>query len=163
MAKRSSGKKSPSTARKIIEGLFSQLGIADKIEQHRVWLIWKECVGPQIAAQASPLRIRDNILEVRVSHPVWMQQLQLLKPRLLERLNAELGDTPLKDMFFRRGKPAQQEIKTTEKIILPELDASELQEIDQLVAAINDDETRQAMRDFFTRQRQLDNARDKLS
>jgi len=163
MAKRSSGKKAPSAARNIIEGLFAQLGIADKIDQHRVWLIWKECVGPQIAAQASPLRIRDDILEVRVSHPVWMQQLQLLKPRLLERLNTELGDKPIKDMFFRRGKPAQQESKATERVPLPELDASERQEIAQLVAAIDDDETRQAMVDFFTHQRQLDKARRKSS
>ncbi len=159
MAKRPRGKKSPSTARNIIEGLFCHLGIADKIDQHRVWLIWKDCVGPQIAAQASPLRIRDDILEVRVSHPVWMQQLQLLKPRLLERLNAELGDTPLKDMFFRRGQPAQQVDKTPQRIILPELEPSEQHDIEQMVAAIEDDETRQAMVDFFTRQRQLDKAR----
>jgi len=159
MAKRPAGKRDPITARTVIEGLFSHLGIADKIDQHRVWLIWKDCVGPQIAAQASPLRIRDDILEVRVSHPVWMQQLQLLKPRLIERLNAELGDTPIRDMFFRRGHPTVQETGTVEKINLPELSPSEKDAIAQAVSTIPDDETRKALQHLLTRQQQLDKAR----
>ncbi|PLX90978.1 MAG: hypothetical protein C0620_12815 [Desulfuromonas sp.] len=159
MAKRSKKSASLSSARAVVESLFSHLGIADKIEQHRVWLIWEECVGPQIAAQASPLRIRDNILEVRVSHPVWMQQLQLLKPRLLERLNAQLGETPLSDMFFRRGHRVQPEQAAPPKIVLPELSDREQEEIEQLVATISDPETRKAMQQLLTKQRQLDNYR----
>nr|WP_320048524.1 DciA family protein [uncultured Desulfuromonas sp.] len=161
MTKRPSGKNATSTARTIIEGLFAHLGIADKIEQHRIWLIWKDCVGPQIAAQASPLRIRDNILEVRVSHPVWMQQLQLLKPRLIERINTELGETPIKDMFFRRGQPKREDAPAVEKIILPELNETEQREISEMVSTLDDAETRRALRELLSRQRQLDKARKK--
>lgn len=155
MARRSRSKDSLKTTRSLIEGLFTHLGIADKIEQHRVWLIWEECVGAQIAANATPVRIRDNILEVRVVHPVWMQQLQLLKPRLLEKINAELGDTPLSDLFFRRGRmptaaPAPKPVK------LPELDEVESREIQQLTAAIADEATREALEHLLKKQRQLD-------
>lgn len=155
MARRSRSKDSLKTTRSLIEGLFTHMGIADKIEQHRVWLIWEDCVGAQIAANATPIRIRDNILEVRVAHPVWMQQLQLLKPRLLEKINAELGDSPLSDLFFRRGRMASVE-PPPRPIELPELDQAECDQIQQLTATIGDDATREALQHLLKKQRQLD-------
>lgn len=155
-SRRSRSKDSLKTTRNLVEGLFSHLGIADKIEQHRAWLIWEDCVGSQIASHATPIRIRDDILEVRVDHPVWMQQLQLLKPRLLEKLNAQLGDAPLADLFFRRGRMAEVKPTPPPRPKLPELDPKECAEIQQLTATIQDTETRNALEHLLKKQRQLD-------
>ncbi|MCD6527419.1 MAG: DUF721 domain-containing protein [Desulfuromonas sp.] len=161
MAKRSRSKDSIKTTRSLIEGLFTHLGIADKIGQHRAWLVWKECVGSQIAAHATPIRIRDNILEVRVDHPVWMQQLQLLKPQLLKKLNAELADAPLNDLFFRRGRMAEATPAPAPRPKLPDLDKDERTEIHQLTAEIEDPETRDALEHLLKKQRQLDKLHSK--
>ena len=86
----------------LLDSLLQGWGLNERLQQYRAVLIWDEVVGAQIAARTRPERIRDGVLEVCVDQPVWMQQLQLLKPQLLAKLNAQLGDAPLRDIFLKR-------------------------------------------------------------
>ncbi len=70
---------------RLINDLLEKRGLEDKVREYRTWQIWDETVGPQIAARARPVRIRDGVLEIRVDQPIWMQQLQLMS-RLMEPL-----------------------------------------------------------------------------
>lgn len=156
MKHRSRSSDSLKTTRSLIDGLFSSLGIKDKIEQHRVWSIWEQAVGPQVALHTTPIRIRNNILEIKVDHPVWMQQLQLLKPRLLVQINAHLGQAPISDLFLRRGELAVRQVPApAPPLDLPELSAAEQQSIHQLTAAIQDPEVRLALEELLQKQRRL--------
>ena len=67
--------------------LLASLGLEERLQQYRALLLWDEVVGPQIAARTRPEKIRDGVLEVCVDQPTWMQQLQLLKPQILAKLN----------------------------------------------------------------------------
>ena len=82
----------------LIEQILASKGLDKKLQQYRAWTVWDEVVGPQIAQHAQPLRIRESVLEVRVENPTWMQQLQLLKPKILKELNQRLGESTLNDM-----------------------------------------------------------------
>jgi predicted nucleic acid-binding Zn ribbon protein len=51
---------------------------------------WPEAVGPLIAAQAEPTAERRGVLTVSCSASVWAQELDLMAPDILERLNGRL-------------------------------------------------------------------------
>ena len=53
--------------------------------------VWPAAVGEVIAAQAAPTGERDGVLTVTCSSSVWAQELDLMGPELVARLNAALG------------------------------------------------------------------------
>jgi predicted nucleic acid-binding Zn ribbon protein len=58
---------------------------------------WPEAVGEAIAAEAQPSAERGGALTISCSASVWAQELDLMAPAILERLNASL----------RRGRVAR--------------------------------------------------------
>ena len=52
---------------------------------------WGQAVGEQIAAQASPTTERGGVITVACAASVWAQELDLMAPQILARLNATLG------------------------------------------------------------------------
>lgn len=95
----------PAATGEILDALTRRMGVRERLDQYRAWALWSEVVGPQTAAHARPFRVRDGVLEVRVDHPVWMQQLQLLKPRILSRLNEILAPAAIRDIHWKHGRP----------------------------------------------------------
>jgi predicted nucleic acid-binding Zn ribbon protein len=51
---------------------------------------WADAVGPAVAAEATPVAERDGIVTVSCRSGVWAQELDLLAPDVVERLNAAL-------------------------------------------------------------------------
>jgi predicted nucleic acid-binding Zn ribbon protein len=51
---------------------------------------WSGAVGPGIAAQAQPTAERGGVLTVSCAASVWAQELDLMAPAILERLNPAL-------------------------------------------------------------------------
>jgi predicted nucleic acid-binding Zn ribbon protein len=49
---------------------------------------WPDAVGATIATQATPTAERGGVLTVSCSASVWAQELDLMAPMLLERLNS---------------------------------------------------------------------------
>jgi predicted nucleic acid-binding Zn ribbon protein len=54
--------------------------------------VWLQTVGPGIAGEAQPSAERGGVLTVSCSASVWAQELDLMGPVILERLNARLRD-----------------------------------------------------------------------
>jgi hypothetical protein len=147
----------------LVTELLGRQGLAGKCREYLAWQVWEEVVGPQIASRAQPVRMRDGVLEVRVEQPVWMQQLQLLKPGILLRLNARLGNAAIKDIFWRRGKIENQNQPSAEDAGLPwrivpftEADQSV---IEAAMAPVTDPELKASIRRFLTHQAKLEKAR----
>lgn len=57
--------------------------------------VWPQAVGPTVAAEATPTAERGGVVTVSCSASVWAQELDLMAPVLLERLNQLLGDQPV--------------------------------------------------------------------
>lgn len=51
---------------------------------------WRAAVGPAIAAEAQPTRERAGVVTVSCAASVWAQELDLMAPAILERLNQRL-------------------------------------------------------------------------
>jgi predicted nucleic acid-binding Zn ribbon protein len=52
---------------------------------------WTEVAGPGLARFAEPVSERDGVLTVTCESATWAQELELLGPDLLTRLNEALG------------------------------------------------------------------------
>jgi predicted nucleic acid-binding Zn ribbon protein len=74
------------------------------LDAYRLWQQWDEVVGAAIAQNTRPEAIKGKLLLVKVSSAPWMQQLQFLKPELIEKLNQTLGKELVEDIRFQIGQ-----------------------------------------------------------
>jgi hypothetical protein len=133
------------------------------LKSYSIWEAWKEIVGESIALQTQPRSIRNRILFIDVSHPTWMQQLQFLKPTLLEKINTFLGEALIHDIRFKLGKISQP-LKTQSRTDTwrdENLDKKTLKRIDDLLKRIDDEEVRGRVRDVLIQSAKLDQYRGK--
>jgi predicted nucleic acid-binding Zn ribbon protein len=54
--------------------------------------VWSATVGPSIAAQAQPTADRGGVVTISCAASVWAQELDLMAPQIIQRLNAALGE-----------------------------------------------------------------------
>ena len=63
--------------------------------------VWRELVGPQLAANTRPGQIDNKILLVYVSHPAWIMELRgAAAAEILARLQARFGKTLVQNLRF---------------------------------------------------------------
>jgi predicted nucleic acid-binding Zn ribbon protein len=67
--------------------------------------VWSRAVGEVIAAQADPTGERDGVLVVTCSSAVWAQELDLMGPELVAKLNALLGGDGVRALRCRAVAP----------------------------------------------------------
>lgn len=53
---------------------------------------WPEVVGGVVAAEAEPVSERGGVVTVRCRSAVWAQELTLMAPDLVARMNAAVGE-----------------------------------------------------------------------
>lgn len=88
----------------VLEQSLKRLDLVARLDEYAVWPIWNEVVGAVIARNAQPERIRNGTLFVKVSSPVWMQQLQFMKDMIAGKLNHRLKGEVVKNIFFMVGR-----------------------------------------------------------
>jgi predicted nucleic acid-binding Zn ribbon protein len=64
---------------------------------------WADVVGPAIAAEATPQHERAGVLTVACSASVWAQELDLMGPTILARLNGQLHRGQITRLRCRSG------------------------------------------------------------
>jgi hypothetical protein len=75
-------------------------GVAPDTLLARVQAAWPSVAGTAIAAESGPASEREGTVTVECSGAVWAQELDLLAPDLLGRLNAFLGDVAVRRLRF---------------------------------------------------------------
>jgi hypothetical protein len=93
----------PSRVDEPLGRLLRRIDPRQQFRVYRVWKFWAEEVGEAIAAQAQPAGFHAGVLSVRVTTHAWMQELQFHKEVIRERLNARLGGTLIRDIYFVSG------------------------------------------------------------
>lgn len=130
-----------------IERLLAARGLASRLKEYRVLGRWDRAVGAVIARHARPQTIRGKRLAVVVDSSAWMQQLSLLKPEIIEKLNRALGEEAVETITLRIGEidlPAApgREPRPPDA----SLDAAEQRKVEEYVAVIADPEVRESFR-----------------
>lgn len=78
--------------------------IEQRLEEGRIWVVWEQAVGSRIASHAAPSAFRDGTLTLSVDSAPWMQQLNFLKRELVAKVNAELGQEMVTDIYLKAGR-----------------------------------------------------------
>ncbi len=148
----------PQPIRSILEKTLKSLEIDTPIKTHSIFISWEEIVGNPLAMQTKPRFIRNQILFLDVSNSVWMQQLQFLKPTLLEKINNFLGEPFIKDIRFRLGKISSSPHKQKKTPIWEDerVDQNTLKRIETVIAEIGDEGIRRSLREILIRGAKLE-------
>ena len=156
--------KKPRPVRSVLDETLRALGIDAPIKNYSLFGAWKEIVGETIALQSQPRSLRNQILFVDVSHSTWIQQLQFLKPQLLEKLNAFLGKSQIKDIRFKIGKISLPSVSSSPSPVWPKepLDKGTLARMNDLLGKIEDKEMREGLRNILIKGAKLERYRKKL-
>jgi len=123
-----------------------RLRIGDNIQRYKIWDLWPDIVGNEVAAHARPARWYGKTLVVRVEHPAWIAELSFLKPQMIEKIRSTVPKASLKDIRYEVGTlPPLPKIADKPKApICCELDTDEKEFIDQASEEIPDPDIREA-------------------
>ena len=106
----SSRKKAPQSVATVLESALKYYRLKGKIEQNSVLDEWPNIVGEHIAQFAKPEKItRGKVLVVRVSDPIWAQELSLSKQNILESFRVLEFGSVIEDIRFVVSGPKDLE------------------------------------------------------
>jgi predicted nucleic acid-binding Zn ribbon protein len=88
---------------KALEMTLHRLGLDVGMANAVVHRVWPHVVGEEVARRSQPGLLRKGCLQVTVADAVWLQQLTMLKPAILARLQSHLGSRDVRDIFFTVG------------------------------------------------------------
>jgi predicted nucleic acid-binding Zn ribbon protein len=88
---RSGASTGPTALRDALRAYLAGAGLDGAERLAEIASCWYEVVGPQVAAHATPRRLRGDELTVSVDHPSWATQLAFLGPGICAALNERLG------------------------------------------------------------------------
>lgn len=138
--------------------LLRARGMQARLSEYHILGRWERTVGPAIASHAHPMSLRGTKLFLAVDSPAWMQQLSLLRPEIIEKLNRVLGKDKVKEIVLNLGDvPGAVRRSDQPEPVRRELTSEERQKIEGFVGEVRDDEVRQAIRrviekDFLRKQ-----------
>jgi predicted nucleic acid-binding Zn ribbon protein len=79
----------PRPLARALEGVTATLAPATALA--RVQACWRDVVGEGVAEEGHPVAERDGVVTVACRSAVWAQELELMAPDLLDRLNQTLA------------------------------------------------------------------------
>lgn len=92
--------RSPTKVGEFLDGFLERQGVKEQIERVSVLDEWAEQVGPKIAEVTRARSVADCTLFVEVRSSAWLMELNMMKGRILARLNESRPDAPLEKLVF---------------------------------------------------------------
>jgi hypothetical protein len=142
-----------SMARKIdklsvtIDKILKSRGMQSRLQEYRISGQWARTVGLAIARHAQPLTLRGGRLVLIVDSPAWMQQLSLMRPEIIEKLNHNVGAQTVREITLKLGEIASSPMQSPAGERIPaEITPEERQRIEQSLHVIDDDDIRDAIK-----------------
>jgi predicted nucleic acid-binding Zn ribbon protein len=91
------------SAEKFISAILRSAGAEDGLHEDQVRSAWKELAGDFISRHTEPLSVKNGHLVLRVTQPAMRFHLEQMKPMLLTRIRAQLGEDRIKSVKFSLG------------------------------------------------------------
>lgn len=61
--------------------------VSDQFLRWKLWLSWKDVVGPTVAENSEPISYKDGVLWLCVRNSVWMQQMSFMLEPIKHSVN----------------------------------------------------------------------------
>jgi predicted nucleic acid-binding Zn ribbon protein len=103
-------KRQPVSVGETLASLLAQLDPEGHLRVAHLIKLWPEVAGDQIARRTEIAELKFHTAVVKVSSPMWIQELNLLRPQILSRLIDALGDDSVRDIRFVRGTLSHRSI-----------------------------------------------------
>lgn len=151
---------------KTLQKILAARGLSSRLDIYRIIGQWEGMVGDVIARHAQPLSLKGKKLSVRVDSSVWMQQLTLLKPELIEKVNRGLGEGTITSITVTLGEVKGRSRHGEKLPPLPPLSDDDRRMIDRYTEAVQEPEIREAIRrvmemDWKSKKRKTTGARER--
>lgn len=76
----------------VLGELVQEQGWADQLAATRVFTDWADIVGPEVSQHCKVVEYSDSIVHIAAESTAWKKQLEWLAPRIVAKLNEQLGD-----------------------------------------------------------------------
>ena len=159
----------------VVDAVVRKQEWSDILFERTVFDIWESVVGKEIAAKSVPVLLFCGVLRVDVAHQVYINELSLMKPEILSKLENQLKDINLRkrkfvptdkvvDILFRfnpsitkekngedstksasNQQQSTNDIREDAKFISPEM----MEKIEASVSGVSDSELRDALKTLF--------------
>ena len=80
------------------DAMLQELGIYEMYRLMKLYHDWESVVGPMVSEQAKLVHIKPPVIVVEIGHTVWMQEMTMRKPQLLEALREYYGESIITDI-----------------------------------------------------------------
>ena len=94
-------------------------GMESRMLEYTLQQHWPEIVGEHIGHHTWPASIRHRKLYLIAENSVWLQELRFLKPELLAKLTAYIGNDAITDIVLRVGVTPSPEAEASSSAQLP--------------------------------------------
>ena len=146
----------------LLDGLIREYGLDHKVLEAQVFAAWKEAVGSLIARNTQPISLVNGKLTVYASAHVWVNELQMLRGRVIPKINKAVNFPAVKTLGFSiktihsSKSPKSQRFHRPKRLKLEtvELDTETLKRIDQTVASVKDPDLKAHLKRLFIKQSQ---------
>ncbi len=91
------------------DAMLQELGIFEMYRLMKLYHDWESVVGPMVSGQAKLVHIKPPVIVVEIGHTVWMQEMIMRKPQLLEALREYYGESIITDIKVQLPRRALQE------------------------------------------------------
>lgn len=92
------------TASDVLGTVMKSLGLGERLRQEQVLGAWRELVGDFIAGHATPQRLQNGTLYVRVLQPTMHYELdRVWKPQILAKFKERFGARAVREIRFQIG------------------------------------------------------------
>lgn len=88
-----------------LEKSLKGLNLEGTYQVSKVFGLWGELVGPLISQNTKPRYFRQGVLIVEVSSAAWANELNMLKPGVMQALEKRLGKGLIKDIRWQVAPP----------------------------------------------------------
>ena len=86
-----------------VSAILRAAGAEDGLQEDQVRSAWKELAGDFISRHTEPVSVRNGQLVLRVTQPAMRFHLEQMKPMLLGRIRAQLGEQRIQSIKFALG------------------------------------------------------------
>ncbi len=74
------------------------------LKDGEIWKVWKDVVGEYTALHTKPVAIRNKVLTVWVSSPIWLQELRYREKEIIAKLNEMLERDAVEKIKFQMSR-----------------------------------------------------------
>ena len=82
----------------VLPQVLSNLNLEKPLREYRAVEVWQEVVGERLYKHARAVSIHQGTLLVEADTSVWMQEIQFLKRRILNRLEHLCGEGSVREL-----------------------------------------------------------------